>query len=185
MRALRPLTLLLAVTLAIVLVAAPAAAAAGPRKCQHARALPAEVGKRALLESTVCLVNKRRAGRGMRPLRIDKRLSRAARRHARDMVRRSYFSHTSLGGATFLDRIRRTGYTSRVRRWLVGENLAWGSGSRGTPLGIVRAWMGSPGHRANILRRGYRHIGIGMQAGAPAGSFGPAATYVHTFGARS
>ena len=98
------------------------------------------------------------------------------------MTRRNYFSHYSPAGGTFLDRIRRTGYLRNAQSWVVGENLAWGSGSRATPGSIVQAWMQSSGHRANILTRRFRHIGIGIAFGAPANVGGrPAAT---EFGAK-
>jgi uncharacterized protein YkwD len=44
---------------------------------------------------------------------------------------------------------------------LLGENLAWGTGEYGTPRGIVNAWLASPAHRANLLRPGFRRIGLG------------------------
>jgi uncharacterized protein YkwD len=101
------------------------------------------------------------------------------------MVHRDYFSHDSLSGASFVDRIRRTGYLSGPRSWIVGENLAWGSGDRSSPASIVRAWMHSPGHRANILQGRFREVGIGLASGAPESVAGPAATYATDFGARS
>ena len=143
-----------------------------------------QASKRALASATVCLVNGERAERGLRPLRVNRRLSRAARVHARDMVRRDYFAHDSLSGDSFVDRIRRAGYLRGPRAWVVGENLAWGSGNRSTPASIVRAWMNSPGHRANILQRRFREIGIGLVLGAPENAGGPAATYATDFGAR-
>ena len=63
------------------------------------------------------------------------------------MVRKRYFSHTSRSGNDMGDRIRSQGYLSGARSWMIGENLAWGSGERSTPRSIVRAWMNSPGHR--------------------------------------
>ncbi len=50
------------------------------------------------------------------------------------------------------DRILRTGYGDD-RGWSLGENIAWGSGQLATAAEIQRAWMESPGHKANILRR--------------------------------
>ena len=135
--------------------------------------------------STICLVNAERTERGLRPLRLNHRLAVAARGHARDMVRRDYFSHDSFSGASFVDRIRHNGYLRGRRAWVVGENLAWGAGNRSTPASIVRAWMNSPGHRANILQRRFREVGIGLAMGAPTGSFDTAATYATDFGARS
>ncbi len=78
------------------------------------------------------------------------------------MIRRDYFSHNTKGrneGAC--ERLRRYGY-----RWrLCGENIAWGSGSKGSPNSRFQAWMNSPGHRANILKRGFREVGIGAARG--------------------
>jgi uncharacterized protein YkwD len=166
---------------ALALAGAPAASAA----CGSTSAMPGQVSRAALASSTVCLVNAERTQRGMRPLKVNRRLSRASAAHANDMVRRDYFSHDSLSGASFVDRIRRTGYLSGPRAWLVGENLAWGSGNRSSPAAIVDAWMHSPGHRANILQRRFREIGIGLSLGAPERPEGPAATYATDFGARS
>ena len=177
---LRPAAVLLSAC-ALVLVAAPAASAA----CGSSSAMAGQVSRAALASSTICLVNAERAQRGLRPLRLNHRLSRASRGHARDMVRRSYFSHDSISGASFVDRIRRAGYLRGRQAWIIGENLAWGSGNRSTPAAIVRAWMQSPGHRANILQRRFREIGIGLVGGAPRRVPGPAATYATDFGARS
>ena len=46
-----------------------------------------------------------------------------------------------------------------------GENLAWGVGSRATARAIVRSWLASPGHRANLLRPSWERIGIGSRTG--------------------
>jgi len=98
------------------------------------------------------------------------------------MAARRFFSHTSLTGASFVDRIRRTGYLSGVRSWAVGENIAYGSGTRATARAIGTAWMNSAGHRANILSSTYRAIGIGIARGMPVGPGG--ATYTTDFGRR-
>jgi uncharacterized protein YkwD len=68
-----------------------------------------------------------------------------------------------------------------------GENLAWGTAELATPAAIVGAWMRSPGHRSNILRRTFRDIGLGVVQGAPErGDVGGVAiTYVHAFGWRT
>src|SRR3954447_11981956 len=166
---------------ALALVAAPSASAA----CGSASAMPGQTSKASIASATICLVNAERHQCGLQALRLNHRLSRAAAGHAVDMVRRDYFSHDSLSGASFVDRIRHTGYLTGPRSWIVGENLAWGSGDRSSPAAIVSAWMHSPGHRANILQRRYREIGIGLVNGAPESVPGPAATYATEFGARS
>jgi uncharacterized protein YkwD len=166
---------------AIFLVSAPAASAAGA--CQAANASASQASKRALVRATLCVLNAERSRHRLRPLRLNRKLSAAARRHSRAMARGRFFSHTSPGGATFVDRIRGTGYLAGARSWAIGENIAYGSGSRSSPRSIGRAWMNSSGHRANILSSNYREIGIGLAIGTPVGSGG--ATYTTDFGRRS
>ena len=150
--------------------------------CEAASARMGDVSETQLVRATLCLLNRERAERGLPRLRLNERLSDAADRHSRDMVRRGYFAHDSLTGASFVDRIRRTGYLRAARSWSLGENLAWGSGNRGTPEQIMRAWMNSPGHRANILTGRFREVGIGVSEGAPVRVGLAAATYTTDFG---
>src|ERR671919_214329 len=142
--------------LALTLAAAPSASAV----CASASATPSEVAKRTVVRATLCTLNAERARHGLQRLKLNKKLSAAARLHARDMVRRDYFAHDSLGGDTFVDRIRRSGYLRDASSWSVGENLAWGSNERSAPQAITAMWMDSPGHRANILSPQFREIGI-------------------------
>ena len=172
------LALALAMALTLALMAAPASQAA----CSSASASVKTAGKRALVHATLCVLNVERRKRGLRPLRLNRKLSRAARGHSSAMASRHFFSHDSLAGGSFVDRIRRTGYLRGARSWNVGENIAWGYGSLGTPRAIGRAWMNSPGHRANILSGSFRAIGIGIAAGTPSGGGG--ATYTTDFGRR-
>jgi uncharacterized protein YkwD len=164
--------LVLFVSLAAVSVPAEAA------QCRGADAVINSKAPRGAARTTLCLLNAERRAHGLRPLRAEKRLRRAARSHGRDLVRYRYFSHTSRTGTRPLTRITRTGY-GRGRR-LVGENLAWGRAGKSSPRAIVAAWMASPSHRANILTARFREIGIGIVAGAPVG--GPGGTYVTEFG---
>jgi uncharacterized protein YkwD len=103
------------------------------------------------------------------------------------MVRENFFDHVSPGGSTLLSRVRRgTRYLRGVRNFTLGENIAWGSGDYATPAETVKGWMESAGHRANILNRGFRHIGVGVMLGAPADDQGmPSATYTTDFGHRT
>ena len=68
--------------------------------------------------------------------------------------------------------------------WTLGENLAWGSYQLATPKSIVRSWMHSPGHRANILNADFHEIGVGVVEGAPEPGVESAATYATSFGTR-
>jgi uncharacterized protein YkwD len=172
---------LVAAALAVLLFAVPSASAAGA--CSSANATAAKASKGALVRATLCVLNAERARHRLRPLRLNRKLSRAAQRHSRAMARQRFFSHTSPGGASFVDRIRSTGYLSGARSWAVGENIAWGSGSRSSPRSIGSAWMHSPPHRANILSSSYSAIGIGIASGTPVGAGG--GTYTTDFGRRS
>jgi len=131
--------------------------------------------------STLCLINVERSARDLRPLRLDRRLSTAARRHSRDMVAKQYFAHDSRSGARFSARIARTGWMSGRGAWSVGENLGWGSGTLATPRAVVAAWMKSTGHRRNILSAKFRVIGIGIALRTPMGN-AAGATYTTDFG---
>src|SRR2546423_1519821 len=82
------------------------------------------------------------------------------------------------GTSTSRGPIHNAGYSGRT----LGENIAWGSLQYSTPASIVKMWMHSPGHRANILRAGFRDIGIGIARGAPQAGVHGAATYTTDFG---
>jgi len=131
----------------------------------------------------LCLHNQIRAERDLPALRESKRLRKAALGHSKDMVRDRFFEHTTPEGLTMVDRILRAKYVREDDGWALGENLAWGTGSLGTPRGAVQAWMDSPGHRANILKRAYRELGVGVVIGVPV-SDAAGATYTVDFGVR-
>ena len=164
-------------TFASLVLAAPAFA------CENADQVPVKGQLSEARKATLCLLNAERSQRGLRPLRSNTRLRRASKRHSRAMVQKKFFEHTAPTGSTMVGRISRAGY----RRWAsLGENIAWGTEGLATPRAIVRGWMKSPGHRANILRGSFREIGIGVVAGAPvrlrSGERG--ATYTTDFGVR-
>jgi uncharacterized protein YkwD len=104
------------------------------------------------------LTNRERARAGCGALRVEPALQAAAQLHSRDMADRDYFSHTSPDGRGPGDRAAAQGY----RTWS-GENIAVGFP---TPAAVVRGWMDSTGHRANILNCGSRSTGVGYDARA-------------------
>ena len=82
-----------------------------------------------------------------------------------------------------LDRIRAAGYLKARASFTVGENIGWGSGTLSAPRALVKAWMASPPHRANILQGKFRELGVGLTLGAPApGIPGTAITATTNFG---
>ena len=147
-------------------------------------ARPARAQEPSARAQVLDLINAERRERDLGPLRHNNRLAAAARRHGQDMVRRSYFAHVSLGGNDLRGRVSRTGYLGGASNWMLGENIAWGSGELGTPRSIVDAWMHSPGHKANILRARFDEIGIAIVGGGPRAGVEDATTYVTDFGDR-
>jgi uncharacterized protein YkwD len=117
-------------------------------------------------KKVLALVNHVRATHGLHKLKMVASLERASRAHSREMVGRDYFSHSSYSGESFSARLIRFGYTTAgCTRWTVGEDIACGSGSSGTPRAIFTAWMHSPPHRAVILTSRFRNVGLGRAIG--------------------
>ncbi|RYZ24429.1 MAG: hypothetical protein EOO16_00680 [Chitinophagaceae bacterium] len=103
------------------------------------------------------LVNEERATAGLPPLKPDPEMTAVARAHARDMFARGYFSHYTPEKKDPFDRMG----AAQVRFLTAGENLALGQ----TLLICHRGLMNSPGHRANILHKGFGRVGIGVLDG--------------------
>jgi uncharacterized protein YkwD len=128
------------------------------------------------------LVNQRRAAGAVcgstpfapaPPLTMNANLQLAARLHSQDMATQNYFSHTSLDGRTFDQRIRNAGYSFPTS---LGENIAAGYS---TPQAVVAGWMGSPGHCSNIMSASFKSTGVGY-AHTSSSSFGH--YWTQTFG---
>jgi uncharacterized protein YkwD len=157
-------------------------ATAASQVCAGADVHPTQAEIQRVVDAALCLVNQRRADHGRAPLRVNGRMSRAARRHARDMVRRHYFSHVSADGSSLVRRLQRAGYFRSYRVWSVAEDIGWGRGDPASPRVMVRNWMASPPHRQALLDPQMRDIGMGVVAGAPQGSNRNAGTYVMDLG---
>jgi len=115
-------------------------------------------------DQVLVLVNQRRAAGAtcggtpypaVGPLSMNPNLRIAARGHSLDMASQNYFSHTSLDGRTFDQRISAAGYGGSFP-W--GENIAGGQPS---PQTAVDEWMLSPGHCSNIMSGSFHVIGVG------------------------
>lgn len=105
-------------------------------------------------KEVVRLVNVERQKSGLRSLTYDWELSRVARIKSQDMKDRNYFSHTSPTYGSPFQMMKSFGISYRS----AGENIARG---QATPQAVVKAWMNSAGHRANILNSSFTHIGVG------------------------
>jgi uncharacterized protein YkwD len=166
------------------LKAAKTPAAKVVKECPDADLEPAAANLGRIRAAILCLHNQIRADHHLSLLRDHKRLRKAALGHARDMVRTHYFEHTTPSGVTMVDRILKARYVREDQGWALGENLEWGTGSLSTPRGAMDAWMHSPGHRANILQRSFREMGVGVVIGVPVSGADGGATYTVDFGVR-
>ena len=109
-------------------------------------------------------VNKQRAKYGLAQLRLNGNLVAAARAHSTDMGARKYFEHDSPApqSEAWSARIIRCGYTNQgYHYWRAGENIYYGAGICSSPVAVVDAWMKSKAHRAVILTKIFRDIGVG------------------------
>ncbi|ARV59548.1 hypothetical protein BZZ01_13725 [Nostocales cyanobacterium HT-58-2] len=106
-------------------------------------------------QQVIELTNQERAKNGLSPLKANAELNYTADKYAEEMSGRRVLSHTSPDGSQPWDRAEAVGYEAQM----MGENIA--SGQR-TPEEVVKAWMNSSGHRANILKPQYTDIGVGF-----------------------
>jgi uncharacterized protein YkwD len=133
--------------------------------------------------ATLCLLNAERAAHGLTPLTSQPLLDGAATSYSRAMVDQHFFAHVSPAGENLEQRL--SAYSAPAQSWSIGENLAWGEGSRATPSHTVDSWMHSEGHRANVLNPSFREAGVGVVPGTPVGSAPEdSATFTVDFGTR-
>lgn len=112
------------------------------------------LGLKKLVNGVLRIVNRKREQAGLKPLSLNSKLTKAAQAHTKDMAVNDFFSHTGSNGSSLGDRLQRVGYSYSY----AAENIAAGSS---TPKGVMKQWMNSPGHRANILSPNVTQIGIG------------------------
>jgi uncharacterized protein YkwD len=157
-----------------------------PADCQGFDATPTPDNQAQVNAAILCLVNAARADAGLPSLTENSQLDQAANGMAQQMVTEHFFSHVTPEGKTVVDRIQPTGYIPTSGDWVVGENLAWGSGALATPQAIVNGWMNSPGHKANILAPDYKDIGLATSFGTVLPDQATdGVTYVNDFGTKS
>ncbi|MDX6661797.1 MAG: hypothetical protein QOJ55_2619 [Solirubrobacteraceae bacterium] len=123
----------------------------------HAPALHAQAHRRAARvdRNIARIIDQARAFCGLPRLRFSRPLARVARGHSSDLLAHDTLSHNSTTGAPFSWRIHRV-----TRARAVGETIAL---FRGRPSGatVVRAWLSSPSHRAELLSPAYARVGVG------------------------
>lgn len=109
------------------------------------------------IQQVVALVNQVRSRAGLAPLTVNRQLTQAAMGHAQDMAQNDFLSHTGSNGSTMQSRVEAAGYSWAA----LGENVAAGQPDAQS---VMRSWMGSEGHRSNILSPDFTEIGVGYQA---------------------
>lgn len=106
----------------------------------------------AFIKQVVALVNQERAKEGLSPLTIDIKVQTAAQVRAKESEQ--LFSHTRPNGSSFVTALKEQNVSYKS----AGENIAWGQRS---PEEVMKAWMNSSGHRANIMNPNFTTIGVG------------------------
>lgn len=102
-------------------------------------------------DEVVKLVNQQRAKTGLKALTADKNMTAAAQVRAKEIEKN--FSHTRPNGNSFSTALRDNGVSYRG----AGENIAWGQKK---PAEVMKGWMNSSGHKANILNKNFTKIGV-------------------------
>jgi uncharacterized YkwD family protein/spore coat assembly protein SafA len=117
--------------------------------------IPSIDNVKALENEVIRLVNVERAKYGLPKLTQNWELCRVARYKSQDMINKHYFAHNSPTYGSPFRMMESFGFKFSA----AGENIAMG---QRTPAEVMRAWMNSPGHRANILSKNYSQIGVGV-----------------------
>ncbi|MEK5039913.1 CAP and S-layer homology domain-containing protein [Sporosarcina sp. FSL K6-3457] len=118
---------------------------------------------------TITLVNEQRTQLGGTAFTHDKELSKVAQAKAQDMAKNDYFAHISPTYGSTSQLLDAFNY-----KWTAyGENIATG---QLTPEAVVKDWMDSPTHRANIVNNKFTHIGTGYATDASGTTY-----WVHEF----
>ena len=115
-------------------------------------------------QQVLALTNAERAAVACPALTWNGTLASVARAHSQDMATNNYFDHNSQNGTTPEQRIAAAGYTYTA----MAENIAAG---QATPADVMASWMGSAGHKANILNCSLTELGVGFATGGSYGSY--------------
>ena len=129
-----------------------------------------------------CLTNYARAQQGLAPLQLNQTLNAAGAAKLASDLSCAEFSHTPCGQP--FDVVFAT-YIQGATSYEIGENIAWGTGSYGTPRQTMNGWLHSTGHRENILTAAYTELGIGYVPGQNFQGYGGATLWSQEFGTRT
>jgi len=101
------------------------------------------------------LVNGYRREKGLKALKLDAALTKAAKMHSRDLAKWDRISHYGSDGSNPWDRVKRAGFKAR----LAAENVGTG---QATLKEVMAGWKQSPGHNKNLLLADATHMGIAL-----------------------
>lgn len=185
-----PVSRALSLLAASLLVAAPAAHAAddpyaallAPAGSCGAAADTLSVDPGTARSTMLCLTNYARTHSGLAPLRANPVLDAAGNAKLAADLSCGEFSHTPCG-APFQSVF--SGYLEGATSYAIGENIAWGTGSYGTPRSTMNSWLHSTGHRENILNGKYAELGVGYAPGTTFQGYAGATLWSQEFGVRS
>ncbi len=131
-----------------------------------AKALPTAANIASFERTAFDLLNQKRAENGEKPLVWNELLAAVARIHSRDMADNKYFSHRGLDDSKVGDRAERGGLKWKA----IGENIAYNRGYKDPIEKAVELWMGSTGHRQNLMDDHWKESAVGIAVAAD-GSF--------------
>jgi len=115
-------------------------------------------------EEVLQLVNKERSKQGLQPLTLSEKLTSIANVKAADMRDRNYFDHTSPTYGSPFEMLQHFG----VSYTAAGENIAAGQKNAEA---VMTDWLNSSGHRANIMNKEYKELGVGYVTGGSYGTY--------------
>jgi uncharacterized protein YkwD len=109
-----------------------------------------------------CLINRERTSHGLSKLKSQPQLRAAAQAHNADMQQNLHaFTHAASNGDSLEQRVGRSGYMRRARRWTVGEILdQTTTPAIATPTDFLNAWLNSPVHNHVIHVGKFRDFGV-------------------------
>src|SRR5438067_5276618 len=133
-------------------------------------------------QAMTCLTNYARSQSGLTPLQRNSVLDDAGQAKLAADLSCAEFSHTPCG-RPFTDVF--AAYVAGATSYALGENIAWGTGSYGTPRQAMNGWLHSTGHRENILNGTYRELGIGYLPDQTFQGYSGATLWSQEFGVRA
>lgn len=150
----RPLVVALALALASGL-AAPAFANSTDVSLEEGTGESPTKSATATARIVLAIINAARAKEGCKPLKLNSKLMAAAQTHATNMAEKDFFGHSNKDGSKFSKRVKKQGYKYRI----VAENIAAGQSSAKQ---VAYDWLGSAGHRKNIMNCKLKDTGIAV-----------------------